>query len=258
MPEDDRTRRWQRTARYETASDTIQVLRLSIAEVRHAPKDPEARRRLRAIAAEHGLWDELAVLLGDEARAAVDHPERAAAFYEELADVYENLDQPLETITAMEHVVDLDPDDVDRLDRLAWLYRRAGGWAKAAETFERVGQLAPDDRARAALRAAGKLYRDNGRLDRAVAIYRVIVARRPSDTEAWRALEDLLVELGRWREVADVRGQRADRAASGVEKAALLRSQARALEQAGAPREAAALVAQASRHAPENLSALVD
>lgn len=258
MPEDDRTRRWQRTARYETASDTIQVLRLSIAEVRHAPKDPEARRRLRAIAAEHGLWDELAVLLGDEARAAVDHPERAAAFYEELADVYENLDQPLETITAMEHVVDLDPDDVDRLDRLAWLYRRAGGWAKAAETFERVGQLAPDDRARAALRAAGKLYRDNGRLDRAVAIYRVIVARRPSDTEAWRALEDLLVELGRWREVADVRGQRADRAASGVEKAALLRSQARALEQAGAPREAAALVAQASRHAPENLSGLVD
>lgn len=257
MP-DDRTRRWQRTARYETASDTIQVLRLSIAEVRHAPKDPEARRRLRAIAAEHGLWEELAVLLGDEARAAANHAERAAAFYEELADVYENLDQPLETIAAMEHVVALDPDDVDRLDRLAWLYRRAGGWAKAAETFERVGQLAHDDRARAALRAAGKLYRDNGRLDRAVAIYRVIVARRPSDAEAWRALEDLLTELGRWREVADVRGQHADRAASGVDKAALLRSQARALEQAGAPQEAAVLVAQASRHAPENLSGLVD
>lgn len=258
MAEDDRTRRWQRTARYDAASDTIQVLRISIAEVRHAPRDPEARRRLRAIAAEHGLWEQLAVLLGDEARAASEHPERAAAFYEELADVYENLDQPLETIAAMEQVAALDPDNVDRLDRLAWLYRRAGGWAKAAETFERVGQLAHDDRSRAALRAAGKLYRDNGRLDRAAAIYRVIVTRRPSDAEAWRALEDLLTELGRWRDVATVRGERAERAASGVEKAALLRSQARALEQAGEQQEAAALVAQASRHAPENVSGLVD
>ncbi len=258
MAEDDRTRRWQRTARYDAASDTIQVLRISIAEVRHAPRDPEARRRLRAIAAEHGLWEQLAVLLGDEARAAVEHPERAAAFYEELADVHENLDQPIETIAAMEQVIAVDPDNVDRLDRLAWLYRRAGAWSRAAETFERVGQLAQDDRSRAALRAAGKLYRDHGRLDRAAAIYRVIVARRPSDTEAWRALEDLLTELGRWRDLGSVRGERATRASSGVEKAALLRSQARALEQAGDQQEAAALVAQASRHAPENVSGLVD
>ncbi len=258
MPEDDRTRRWQRTARYDAASDTIQVLRLSIAEVRHAPRDPEARRRLRAIAAEHGLWEQLAVLLGDEARAADGHPERAAAFYEELADVHENLDQPLETIAAMEQVITLDPENVDRLDRLAWLYRRAGAWGKAAEMFELVGQRALDDRSRAAFRAAGKLYRDNGRLDRAARIYREIVMRRPSDTEAWRALDDLLSELGRWLELANIRGERAARADRGVEKAALLRSQARALEQAGELQEAAALVAQASHHAPENVSGLVD
>ncbi len=258
MAEDDRTRRWQRTERYDTASDTIQVLRVSIAEVRHAPRDPEARRRLRAIAAEHGLWEQLAILLGDEARAAVDDPERAAAFHEELADVHENLDQPLETIAAMEQVIALDPDNVDRLDRLAWLYRRAHAWSKAAETFERVGQLAHDDRSRAALRAAGKLYRDHGRLDRAAAIYQVIVARRPSDTEAWRALEDLLGELGRWHDLAIVRGERAARAGGGLEKAALLRSQARALERAGELQQAAALVAQASTHAPEDVSGLVD
>src|SRR5436189_235883 len=150
MAEDDRTRRWGKLERYDTASDTIQVLRVSIAEVRNAPRDPEARRRLRALAAEHGLWDQLAVLLGDAARAA------------------------------------------------------------------------------------GKLYRESGRLDRAAAIYELIVSRRPDDTEAWRALDDLLSELGRWHELAEVRGARAARAKSGVEKAALLRSQARALEQAGA------------------------
>ncbi len=158
----------------------------------------------------------------------------------------------------MESVVALEPDDADHHDRLAWLYRRAGAWSKAADAFERVGHLAHDDRARAALRAAGKLFRDNGRLDRAAATYRKIVERRPTDVDAWRALDDLLAELGRWRELADVRGQRAARAESGVEKAALLRSQARALEQAGGLDAAAGLVATASQHAPENVSGLVD
>jgi len=258
MAEDEGTRRWQRIERATTASDTIQVLRVAIAEVRRVPKDPEVRRRLRALAAEQGLWDQLALLLADEARAATAHPDVAVAFYEELADVHENLDQPLEIIAAMEAVVALEPDDVDHHDRLAWLYRRAGAWSKAAEAFERVGQLAHDDRARAALRAAGTLYRDHGRLDRAAAIYRKIVERRPSDVDAWRALDDLLAELGRWRELATVRGERAARAERGVEKAALLRSQARALEQAGDLDAAAGLVATASQHAPENVSGLVD
>ena len=258
MAEEERTRRWQRIDKPSAASDTIQVLRLAITEVRKFPRDPEARRRLRALAAEQGLWEQLALLLSDEARAAADHPEIAVAFYEELADVHENLDQPLETIAVMEQVVTLEPDDADHHDRLAWLYRRAGAWSKAAEAFERVGHLAHDDRARAALRAAGKLYRDNGRLDRAAATYRKIVDRRPSDVDAWRALDDLLAELGRWRELAEVRGERAARTESGVEKAALLRSQARALEQAGDFDAAARLVATASQHAPENVSGLVD
>jgi hypothetical protein len=158
----------------------------------------------------------------------------------------------------MEAVVAHEPDNAEHHDRLAWMYRRAGAWAKAAEAFEQVASLARDERARAALRAAGKLYRDHGRLDRAAAIYRTIVERRASDGDAWRALDDVLTELGRWREVAEVRGERAARAASGVEKAALLRSQARALEQAGDMPAAAGVVAEASHHAPDNVSGLVD
>ncbi|MDB4961220.1 MAG: Tetratricopeptide 2 repeat protein [Myxococcales bacterium] len=258
MAEEERTRRWQRTERSATVSDTIQLVRSAIVEVRTSPQDPEARRRLRALAAEHGLWDQLALLLSDEARAAVDRPTVAVAFYEELVDVHESLDQPLEMITAMEAVIAIEPEDVEHHDRLAWLYRRAGAWSKAASAFERVGELAQDDRGRAALRAAGKLYRDNGRFDQAAAVYRTIVERRPSDRDAWRALDDVLVELGRWREVAEVRGQRAALSGQGVEKAALLRSQARALEQAGDLQGAAGVVATASQHAPENVSGLVD
>lgn len=261
MPEDEihRTRRWQKLARAESekAMDPIQRLRMAIAEIRAEPKDQDARRHLRALAAEQGAWEQLALLLEDEARAASRRPHIQAAFLEELADVHENLDQPIETISAMEAVVELEPENVEHHDRLAWLYRRAGAWQKAAEAFERVAGLAQDDRARAALRAAGKLYRDNGRLDQAAAVYRAIVDRRPTDLDAWKALDEVMTKLERWRELAEIRGEIAARA-NGVEKAVMLRGQARALDAAGDPAAAAVLVAQASRHAPDNVSGLVD
>lgn len=256
MDDDGRTRRWEKLPRLPSL-DPLQALRSCIAQVKKVPGDVETRRQLRAIAAEQGLWEDLAVLLADEARAASHRPELALAFHEELVDVYEQLDQPLEVIGALESVVALAPSNADAHDRLAWRYRKAGAWAKAAAAFEQVGELSRDNRARAALRAAAQLYRENKRLDRAAEVYRIIVDRKPSDDEAWRALDDVLSELGRWREVAGVRAERASRA-DGVDKAALLRAQARALEQAGELAAAAEVVAKAAQHAPENVSGLVD
>lgn len=247
-------RRWDRVSTGD--SDPLLTLRAAIESIRSAPADQEARRRLRALGAE-GTWEPLALLLADEAKGAA-RPDIAAAFYEELADVRENLDQPMETIAAMEAVIELDPDDIERLDRLAWLYRKAGAPAKAAAMFERVASRAHDDRGRAALRAAGKLYRDVGKLDKAVAMYRVVVTRRPSDLEAWRALEDMLDKLQRWPDLAQVRGVLAERASDGIEKAQHLRGQARALDKAGKRDEAAALIAQAAQHAPDEVSGAID
>ena len=257
MSEDDtvRTRRW---ARIETpVAFAEHAIRVAINDIRAAPRDPEGRRVLHALAAELGNWEDLALLLADEARAAHD-PAVAAAFFEELADIHDNLDQPLETITAMEAVVAHVPDDVEHLDRLARLYHSAGGWQKAAEAFERVAALAADARGRAALLAAGRLYRDNGKPERAIDVYRALLERRRTDGDALRALDDLYAQLGRWAECAQVRGALADRATGGLEKAALLRAQARALEQAGQTAAAAELVARAAGHAPEDVSGLVD
>jgi tetratricopeptide (TPR) repeat protein len=257
MAEDERTRRWRRISRPPIETDQLQVLRAAIAAVRARPHDPEARRRLRALAADEGAWEQLAVLLGDEARAAADRPAAAVAFYEELADVYENLDQSVETIAAMEQVVAIAPDEVEHRDRLARLYHRIGAKARAAEAFEEVARLARDDRGRAALRAAGRLWRELGKSERAVDAYRGIIERRPADLDAWRALDELLYHLGRWPELAEVRGTLALHA-SGVEKAVLLRQQARALERAGAAQQAAELVEAAAHHAPDDVSGLVD
>ncbi|HUS29365.1 MAG TPA: tetratricopeptide repeat protein, partial [Kofleriaceae bacterium] len=179
MAEDERTRRWQRISSPAIGADPVHALRSAIAEIRNAPRDQEARRQLRALAAEQGTWEQLALLLDDESRAAHKKPELAAAMFEELADVHENLDQVVEAISAMENVVELQPEDLQHHDRLAWLYRKAGAGVKAAEAFERVAELARDDRARAALRAAGRLYRDAGKSEQAVRVYRAIVKRRP-------------------------------------------------------------------------------
>lgn len=234
--------------------DPLQSIRAAIAAIRKAPDDPDARRRLHAFTETHG--EQLAVLLADEARAARD-PHVGAVLHAELADVHESLDQPIAMIAAMEKVVELEPRRADHHDRLAWMYRRADAWIKAAESYERVAALSTDERGRAALRAAGKLYRERGKLDRAADVYRQVVERRPSDGDAWRALDETLTDLGRWREAAGVRGERAARA-KGVERAALLRSQARALEAAGEHGDAAALVIEAQQHAPDNLSGVVD
>jgi hypothetical protein len=72
VADDEGTRRWQRLDWPAHDADPIHALRSAIAKVRSAPRDQEARRRLRALAAEQGSWEALAVLLADEARAAVE------------------------------------------------------------------------------------------------------------------------------------------------------------------------------------------
>jgi tetratricopeptide (TPR) repeat protein len=236
--------------------DPVHRMRIAISAVKAAPDDLEARAALGTMLDDRTLREPLAVLLADEARAA-SQPAVAAALFEHLADLYEELDQPLDAIAAMEAVIANVSDCAELHDRLAWMYRRAGAWTKSAAAYERVGELATDERGRAALRAAARLYRDHNQPERAASVLYAIVARRAGDEQAWRELDEVLSELGRWRELADVRATRASKA-TGVERAALLRSQARALEQAGEIEAAAGVVEEAATHAPDDLSGLID
>ncbi len=187
-------------------------------------------------------------------------PRDEAHLLEELADVYETLlDQPLEAIAAVQRLVELAPDEALLHDRLARLFDRVGAWKSAAEAFEHSAEMAgADDRARAALRAAARIYREHGMPERAVAVYRLIISRRASDLEAWRGLDELLEGLGRWRELAGVRAALAERTEGGTARAALLRAQARALEQAGDHALAVQVLGEAAQLAPEDLASVLD
>src|SRR3569623_1353383 len=125
--------------------DPVGALRRLIKAVRQAPTDQEARRKLRAYAAEHGLWEQLAVLLADEAH--VDAPGAVmAALYEELAGVHENLDQPIETIAAIEAVDrGAPPEQVAALQlRLSIMYDESGDRGKAGRVLADLFSVLPE------------------------------------------------------------------------------------------------------------------
>ncbi|HEY5951765.1 MAG TPA: tetratricopeptide repeat protein [Kofleriaceae bacterium] len=227
--------------------------------MRFAPNNQELRRQLRAIASLPSVREAAITVLANQVRSALcDEPVVAAALLEVLVRGYELLDRPVEAVAAMEQLVALAPDHVEHLLGLASRCENLGAWAKAAESFERVGAVGTKEQACAALRAAAKLYRENSQLERAVEAYRAIIAHRAADKEAWRSLEELLEQLSRWRELADVRGELAKRAPSAAEKARKLRAQAHAFEQAGDGTAAADAMANAARYMPDDISGLLD
>ncbi|MCX5740965.1 MAG: hypothetical protein NT062_00535, partial [Proteobacteria bacterium] len=139
MADDLQTRRYQRVTRPRTEGDLLQALRMAIVAIRESPRLAEPRRLLRALATDQATWEPLALLLGDEARAASD-PSVAIAFYEELADVTENLDHPDETIKAG-HRTDTNLfswlEYADMLERLA----SALSYAQAIQFAIRHGRI---------------------------------------------------------------------------------------------------------------------
>ena len=147
--------------------------------------------------------------------------------------MHENLDQPIETIAAMEAVVALQPDDA-----------RASRPARVAVPARRcVGEGGRELRARRAARARRSCARGAARGGQAVSRQRPARSRGrhlsrdrrapAGDLDAWkraRRAADRARAVARARRRARRRGRSS---ASGVDKAALLRAQARALEQAG-------------------------
>ena len=256
---DDRSRGWQPLTSLSSDDEIVSALQDAINRVRFAPGNNDVRRRLRAVAGLPALRERAVGILREEVRRALtDEPDAAAVFLEVLVRMFETLDRPVEAVAAMDQLVALVPDNVEHLQALASRCVSLGAVQKAAEAFERIGMLANKEQATAAYRSAGKLYRENGQPERAADAYRAVLAHRPEDKEAWRNLEELLEQLGRWQELADVRGELARRSSNTVDKATLLRGQARALLEAGDGAGATEAMVAAAQLLPDDLVAVLD
>jgi tetratricopeptide (TPR) repeat protein len=189
--EGDVRRRWKRVAQLAIDSDELRSLRLAIALVCEAPQDAEARERMRAIAADHRAWEQLAPLLAAEVRLTRD-PDVVAALDEESARARSQIEFPPPPMPTLREAIEHEPDNPEHLEMLAWSYYLAGVWTKAAEVLEELAGKVPSEHAILPLHAAARLYRNTGHTQRAQTTYRAIVVRKPSNTEALIAISELV------------------------------------------------------------------
>lgn len=190
--EDARLRRWQRISGLAIDGDELRELHAAVVSVCAAPQDPIARQHLQTLTNSRALHDQAVPFLSVEARAQ-DNRVVLAALREEARHLCEHVYRPAERLSVLEEIATREPDNASHLERLAWMYYLVGAWVQAGETLERLAPYVAADEALVFLRAAGRLYRNTRRNDRALVAYRAVALRKPSDVDALMALGELMV-----------------------------------------------------------------
>jgi tetratricopeptide (TPR) repeat protein/tRNA A-37 threonylcarbamoyl transferase component Bud32 len=141
---------------------------------------------------------------GEEAiaplQAAMDHvyrlPERLQNAVK--AEWYAIRQEPDKAYTLTEMNVELFPEDVTALERLAFFQRAEGKWREAITTYERILELDPQQHD--FLRIVGGLYQELGEFDRALEAFTRYAELNPNDERSFAAIGDLQSTLGNHEE----------------------------------------------------------
>ncbi|MFT4704961.1 MAG: tetratricopeptide (TPR) repeat protein, partial [Bradymonadia bacterium] len=168
-----------------------------------APSDCDALDALERLDAVLEEWPELIDVLLRKAeqpdaatQAEVFKPLmfRAARLHEEA------LEQQDEAIEVLRSVLARDPDDSHSIEELERLFTATGRWEDLVENYDRKLRLTDDaDAKRELLFALGSvLEREIDDPDRAIDAYRRALDAAPSDLEALRALDRLLLTTENW------------------------------------------------------------
>ncbi len=125
---------------------------------------------------------------------------KAAAIYEDI------LGKPGDAIAVHKEVLEIDPTDLESLDRLIELQTQLGHWSALLETYERKAEVVSDAETRRALfNAMGGVYETQ--LDdsaKAVDAYQRVLEIDPDDRSALARLDGLFERTGEWRDLLQV------------------------------------------------------
>ncbi|MGB5268369.1 MAG: tetratricopeptide repeat protein [Polyangiales bacterium] len=125
---------------------------------------------------------------------------KAAAIYEDI------LERPADAIAVHQQVLEVDPGDLQSLDRLVELQTQLGKWSPLLETYERKAEVVTDPDARKELfLGMGQIY--EGQLedpDKAIDAYQRVLEIDPDDLSALANLDALFESTGQWRELLQV------------------------------------------------------
>ena len=131
---------------------------------------------------------------------------KAAAIYEDI------LDRPTEAVAVHQQVLEIEPDDLQSLERLIELQTRLGEWEPLLQTYERKAEVLQDpDERRALFTSIGNVYEqelDNP--EKAIDAYQRVLDIDPDDVGALGFLDALYERTESWRDLLQILERRAD------------------------------------------------
>lgn len=226
------------------------------------PSDPQTLDDLVRIRREEGRWVDVIPLLERRVEAEMD-PYRRLELRRELAAIFAGpLDDPERATSALEAILEEEPEDLEAIAALEELYEKAERWDDLRRLLDRRLDIAStdDERIAARVRLARLAERAFGRRDDAMEQLREVLELDPTNAEALDELERLLALEERWDALAELLDRRSsDAAAVGdveTQKAFLVRLATLHEEKRGAPAEALAVLDRILTLDPTNVEAI--
>jgi tetratricopeptide (TPR) repeat protein len=176
--------------------------------------DPVALAALADLHEQAAEWRELTEVLDSQIRAT-DSPVDRIPIYKRLGRIWgEKLSRERNALECWQHVLEIDPGDVEALRAIAENYRTAGAWEELSDTLGKLIELGAGVHGEEELKA---LYTQLGELEgatlmrteQAIGAWRHVLEIDAADFRALAALEQLFTQEGRWEECVEVLERRA-------------------------------------------------
>ncbi len=160
--------------------------------LRFAPDDRRIKDRLVKEYISLKKWEESALML--EEMAEGDQPDRHILL--QLVEVYGAMSEPGKSVSVLQRLVSLGPDDVDIRIRLADTLEKAGRDADAIKQYEEVLNMMGDKDPLPVYKSLGFLYSRNKLIDNAISTYLKAVEMDKGDANLYYNLSLLYEQKG--------------------------------------------------------------
>jgi len=192
--------------------------------LREDPLHPELQGQIERLARVLGKLEDL-VHRYESLVPGVADPELKNALFHKIAMLWEvDLRRDKEAAMAYANALDAVPRDLTAANALEQLYLRSGDYTQLVTLLLRKAEIVSDPTEKKELyyKAAQLNEEVLESLDRAIEVYRLVLATDPSDPVALDNLERLYIRLSQWNDLKDVYAKKAELATTPTEKKQML------------------------------------
>ncbi|MDH5674143.1 MAG: tetratricopeptide repeat protein [Myxococcales bacterium] len=159
-----------------------------------------------------GRYEELAAIYRKKA-AMLDVPDEQKQYYFQAGQIYEEiLERPGDAVAVFQAVLEVEPDDLEALDKLIGLFLKLGRWEELLQAYSHKADIVDDpDQKKALLAEVGAVYeRELQQTEKAIETYQRILEIDPEDFTAVGRLDVLYYSSENWEELLSILEREAD------------------------------------------------